>query len=58
MSNQDIIKKKISEVASEGRLSCKEAFKIASELECETSRVGQACNELKIKIINCQLGCF
>jgi hypothetical protein len=42
----------------EKRLPCPEAFKIASDLEVSLSEVGKSCNELGIKIVGCQLGCF
>jgi hypothetical protein len=42
----------------EKRLPCTEAFKIARDLEVSVAEVGRACNELGIKIIACQLGCF
>ena len=42
----------------EKRLPCAEAFKVARDLEVPIVEVGRACNELGIKIIHCQLGCF
>jgi hypothetical protein len=39
-------------------LSCAEAFKVARDLEVPIAEVGRACNELGIKIVHCQLGCF
>ncbi len=42
----------------EKRLQCTEAFKIANDLEVSLAEVGKSCNELGIKIIGCQLGCF
>jgi hypothetical protein len=43
---------------AEKRLPCAEAFKVARDLEVPIAEVGRACNELGIKIIACQLGCF
>lgn len=40
------------------RLSCQDAFKLAHDLEVPIEQVGQACNEIGIKIVGCQLGCF
>ena len=40
------------------RLACGEAFRIAAELDVSVAEVGRACNELGIKIVACQLGCF
>jgi hypothetical protein len=42
----------------DGRLPCAEAFKIAKKLKVAPRQVGDAANELDIKIANCQLGCF
>jgi hypothetical protein len=42
----------------EKRLPCTEAFKIAHDLEVSLAEVGKSCNELGIKIVACQLGCF
>ncbi len=58
MDIQENIKKRIIKVAHEGRLSCEEAFNLAQELDCKASEIGQACDDLKIKIIKCRLGCF
>ncbi len=52
------IKHLLKEKAVDGRLSCASARKIAEELKAPYSEVGKAANELKIKIRNCELGCF
>jgi LAO/AO transport system kinase len=44
--------------AESGRLTCAEARKIAEELKVPYAVVGSAANDLKIKIRNCELGCF
>ncbi len=41
-----------------GKLPCAVAFKIAKKLKVSPKEVGDAANELKIKIASCQLGCF
>ncbi|MEW6143207.1 MAG: hypothetical protein AB1597_08690 [Chloroflexota bacterium] len=41
-----------------GKLPCAVAFRIARDLNVAPKQVGDACNRLKIKISNCQLGCF
>jgi len=40
------------------RLRCADALLIADELQVPPGEIGKMCNELGIKIINCQLGCF
>jgi molybdate transport system regulatory protein len=42
----------------EKQLPCAAAFKIARDLDVPTAEVGRMCNELGIKIVGCQLGCF
>jgi len=44
----------------EGRvtLRCADAFRIAGEYSVGVGLIGELCNELKIKIVQCQLGCF
>ncbi len=39
-------------------LPCASAFKISQRLEIEPADIRDAANKLKIKISNCQLGCF
>ncbi len=52
------LKERILFEAQAQKLSCKEAFSIASEVGCQISEVGKTCNEMNIKIVGCQLGCF
>jgi hypothetical protein len=40
------------------RLSCERAHELARELGVPLGEIGIACNELRIKITACQLGCF
>lgn len=44
--------------AQDGRLSCSDAQALAEKFSVSYGTVGQAANELKIKIKGCQLGCF
>ena len=41
-----------------GKLPCAVAFEIAKVLKVSPHKVGEACNNLQIKISSCQLGCF
>ena len=41
-----------------GYLPCAVAFQIASKLKVSLKQVGDRANELSIRIISCQLGCF
>jgi len=40
------------------RLSCEKAHELARDLNTSLQEIGSICNELKIKIASCQLGCF
>ena len=48
----------LKELATDSRISCQEARKLAEELGIDYSAIGAACDELKIKVHSCQLGCF
>lgn len=52
------IKKEIQKKATNNRLSCSVARKIALDLSVSYKDVGNAANELQVKITNCELGCF
>lgn len=52
------IKEAILRESDDNRLACHSAFRIAEEKGCAIQEVGALCNELKIKIAGCQLGCF
>lgn len=61
MSSDKIIEtiEKYCEVKEDRKfLKCSDAFKVAKELKINVSEVGKICNENKIKIMGCQLGCF
>jgi len=50
--------KKITEALEDGKLPCPVAFKIAKELKITPKQVGEASDEMGVKICHCQLGCF
>jgi len=52
------LKRKLQEVAGEGRISCTSARKLADECGVSVREIGKLCDELKIKIHSCELGCF
>lgn len=52
------LKDKIQAAAPQGRIPCAQAFLLAQELDLTKTRLGELLNDLKIKIIQCQLGCF
>ena len=54
----DEIKERIKAAAPEGRIPCPAAFRLAEEMGLSRKDLGELLNELKIKITQCQLGCF
>jgi len=55
---QEDIKRAVEQEAKNGHLSCTEARALAERLGVDYSQVGKACNEIKVKIHACELGCF
>jgi len=58
---EDLLKaiaERAEEVDGKKQLSCAEAFEAARELGVGIREVGRICNREKIRIRNCQLGCF
>lgn len=47
-----------AEAGDDKRLACADGFRIARDLEVPFTEIGRTCNELGIKIMQCQLGCF
>jgi hypothetical protein len=56
--SQESINARIKAAAPEGKIACPVAFRLAEELGLSRRDLGELLNELKIKIIQCQLGCF
>jgi transcriptional regulator with GAF, ATPase, and Fis domain len=48
----------LQKASKDNRINCASALAIAKSLGMPPSEVGRAANKLKIKISNCQLGCF
>ncbi|UCG56052.1 MAG: hypothetical protein JSU70_14410 [Phycisphaerales bacterium] len=40
------------------RLTCAEAFALARRFDAKVVEIGRICDEQKIRICKCQLGCF
>ena len=56
--SKEALEERIQSSLTDGKLPCAMAFKIAQELGITPRKVGDAANELEIKIASCQLGCF
>ena len=52
------ITEKIKARVKDGKIACKQALKISEEEGISSKDLGALLNELKIKVANCQLGCF
>ena len=48
----------LTQRSADGKITCSAARKIAEELNVSYNEVGSAATDLKIKIRNCELGCF
>ncbi len=55
---EERIQQVVREMSREGKISCHNARKIAEELAVPYHMVGKAADELKVKIFQCELGCF
>jgi LAO/AO transport system kinase len=58
MSKKENLEDLIIEAAKDGRIPCALLRKIAEETETTYKIAGKTADELKIKIKNCDLGCF
>jgi hypothetical protein len=56
--NQEEIKAKIRAAAPAGRIPCAAAMGLAKEMGLSRKEMGELLNGLRIKITECQLGCF
>ncbi len=54
----DKIAEEIKKKAVNNRIPCQVARKIAEKLSVSYREVGDTADELKVKISNCELGCF
>ncbi len=53
-----VLAEEIEASQDNSHLPCAVAFKVATKLKVTPGEVGDAATKQKIKIINCQLGCF
>ena len=52
------VREAVLKAASEGRITCPAARELADHLGVDPGLIGEACNQLGIKIKACVLGCF
>jgi hypothetical protein len=56
--DRDKLEKVILKKAKAGKLPCAMCFKIAEDFGISKREMGKVLNEIKIRIAQCQLGCF
>jgi len=52
------LRQTIQKEAVDGRVSCRFLLNLADRTGTSPKRIGQLCNEMNLRIIHCQLGCF
>jgi len=52
------LKETILKKAKDGKLPCAMCFKIAEDFKISKREMGKILNETKVRISQCQLGCF
>ncbi len=57
MRREELIEK-IRAATVDNRLTCERAHELSQELQVELAEIGAICNQLGIRISQCQLGCF
>jgi len=58
MSDEEDLREAIRREAVNGQVACKVLLELAEWRDVTPRKIGRLCNEMKIKIVNCQLGCF
>jgi len=56
--NKETVIEKVKAHSKDGKIACMQVFKISEEENISKKDLGEMLNELKIKVANCQLGCF
>jgi hypothetical protein len=57
-ASREELREAVKNASSEGRLTCEKAHDLGKELGVPLQEIGAICNELNIRIKECQLGCF
>ncbi len=55
---QQALREAVQAAATDGRVHCKQLFELSEKTGASLAQLGLLCNELNLRISNCQLGCF
>jgi len=55
---RDEVRRRIETASTDGTISCAVALRIASDLGVTPRTVGSEIDDMGLKIVHCQLGCF
>ncbi|MGD9200392.1 MAG: hypothetical protein PVI26_02415 [Chitinispirillia bacterium] len=58
MRIDEVISDYLIEIEGRQKLICVKAFELAKKYSISIKEIGEYCNKNKIKISDCQLGCF
>jgi hypothetical protein len=56
--SKEILIAAVTRAADDGRLTCEKAHELGKQLDVPLKEIGVVCNELNIRVKDCQLGCF
>ena len=56
--DKEKLTQKVKSLSKDGKISCKQSLKLAEEEGISSRELGELLNELKVKVMGCQLGCF
>ena len=56
--DREKLAEKVKVLSKNGKISCKQALKLAEEEGISSRDLGNLLNEIKVKVASCQLGCF
>lgn len=58
IENREQIIVRVKEESKDGKISCTAARRVAEEMKVPPRVIGTLCDEIEIKIMGCELGCF
>ncbi|HUU58591.1 MAG TPA: hypothetical protein VMZ50_03530 [Phycisphaerae bacterium] len=58
MAEEEEIREWIRQAAANGKVPCKVLLELAERTKTPPREIGRICDEMKIRVSTCQLGCF